>query len=311
MKKLMYIAVSIMLLAVGCKEHKKDYTAKEGKDIKAFPGAYEVDSVMDIQAYFDSIHLECGADVWTHNPEIGESLEVWDAVRELHRYVNHQRKYYPVEDVNKAIQHMAFEQGYIFNHSGEAPDSVNAGEVFLFRFIEQAATHSPQLDFITDFHAEGGEAGILYYPEWSTINPLYSFLVYKTKHGYKVLTIGKKGDAKVNRIFHLVDRHGRVYYLCSNNDDTIYFRQYLYGWDGETMTLLCEKDGIDWGRYDDGYKIVFNPKALEWNYCLPKGGVYQKVEGTSTHILTLDWKNSMFGVIMDYDELSEQERHKR
>ena len=266
------------------------------KDLKTYPGFYEVDSVRNIIAYFDSLYYECGADIWTHNPEIGESIDVWNAIRELHRYVNSERNYYPVEEVNKALRQMAFEQGYRYSHSGEDPDSVNAGEVFMFRFLEQAAIHCPQLDFITDFRTEDGFAGILYYPEGSRINPLYSFLVYKTKQGYKVVTVGQKGDVKINKIFRLLDRYGRIYYLCSNNDNTIYFRQYLYGWDGENMLLLCKADGVSWDRYDENYKIVFNPTQFKWDYCLPNNRIYQKVWGTVTYKLYLDWEKSVIKI---------------
>lgn len=281
----------IVLLVVSCTTDgsKEDVI---GNSIWEYPGVYEVDSVVNIQAYFDSLYHQCGADVWTHNPETGESIEVWNAVKELHRYMNGQRSFYPVQDIGRAIGHMAFEQGYCFSHSGEDSDSVNAGEAFMFRFMEQAALHSPQIEFITNFHAEGGEAGILYYPEWSTINPLYSFLVYKTCQGFKMLTIGRKGDVKINKIFRLNDRQGRIYYLCSNNDDTIYFRQFLYGWDSESMTLLCQYDGVEWDRYDEGYKIVFNPQKLRWDYCYLSHGVYRKVPDTESYELVLDWKNS-------------------
>ena len=286
MKKVL-LYVSLMLLIVSCIGWEKE-AHQTMKNVRAYPGSYEADSVVNIQGYFDSLYHECGADIWTHNPETGESVEVWNAVKGLHKYVNHDRKYYPVKEVNTALRHMAFEQGYCYSHSGEDSDSVNAGEVFLFRFIEQAALHSPQLDFVTDFHAEDGKVGILYYAEWSGINPLYSFLIYESEQGYKVLTVGGKGDAKINKIFRLLDRRGRIYYLCSNNDDTIYFRQYLYGWNGKTMSLLCKADSIGWDRYDEGYKIVINPDQLNWNYCLPRNGVYQKVEGTHTYRLTLD-----------------------
>lgn len=290
MERIIVLLLGTLFLLWGCSE--KTEHSKTEKDVWSYPGVYEVDSVTDIQAYFDSLYHECGADIWTHNPEDGESIEVWNGVKELHRYVNQERIYYPVEEVKEALRRMAFEQGYIFSHCVDDPDSVNAGEVFMFRFLEQAAIHCPQLDFITDFHAEDGEAGILYYPEWCSFDPLYSFLVYKTKQGYKVLTVGQKGDVKINKIFRLVDKDGRIYYLCSNNDEKIYFRQYLYGWDGETMTLLCNDDSVFWERDDDGYKIVFNPDKLTWNYYLPKNGVYQKVEGTKTYALELDWEKS-------------------
>lgn len=278
------------MIFIGCEGRKSAIAVKE-KEIRSYPGVYEVDSVTNIQTYFDSLYHQCGADIWTHNPEDGESVAVWNAVRGLHRYVNQERKYYPAEEVKDALKSMAFEQGYIYSHSGS--DSVNAGEVFMFRFLEQAAIHSPQLDFITDFHAEDGEAGILYYPEWCSFNPLYSFLVFKTKQGYKVVTVGQKGDAKINRIFKLQDNSGHIYYLCSNNDDIIYFRQYLYGWDGETMTLLCNGESVNWDREDNEYKIIFNPDKLTWDYCLQINGVFQKAEGTKTYKLYLEWDKSV------------------
>lgn len=232
------LLVGAIFLLWGCSE--KTEHSKEEKDMWSYPGDYDVDPVTDIQAYFDSLYHECGADIYTHLPEDGESIEVWNGVKELHRYVNQERQDYPVEEIRKALGHMAFEQGYIYNHSGVNSDSVNAGEVFMFRFLEQAAIHSPQLDFITDLHTEDGEAGILYYPEWCNIYPLYSFLVYQTKQGFKVLTVGQKGEAKINKISRLMDKHGGFNYLCYNNNDSIYYRQYLYSWDGETMTLLCK-----------------------------------------------------------------------
>lgn len=293
-KWLFYIA--IVALGTSCTNKTENKVKIEtGKSIYAYPGDYEADSVANIQAYFDSICKNCGAEVLIHNANRDDSIEVWNAVKELDRYVNHQRKYYPVEEIRTAIQNMAFEQGYIYSHSGEESDSANCGEIFLFRLIEQAALYSPQLDFVTTFHAEGGEAGILYFPEWSGMNPLYSFLVYKTEQGYKVLTVGEKGIAKINKIFHLLDMQGRTYYLCSNYDSPIYYRQYLYGWDGKTMTFLCELDGFDeswWDEDGNMYEIVFNPRKIRWDFCSLKNGVYQKVKGTKSFVLSLDWEKS-------------------
>ena len=300
---LFYIIIAI--LGVSCTSTTENKLATT-KNIYAYPGAYEVDSVTNIQAYFDSICVDCVAAVWTHNSNQRESIEVWNAVKELDRYVNHQRKYYPAEEIKNALQYMAFEQGYLYSHNGEESDSANCGEVFLFRLIEQAALHSPQLDFVTTFHAEGGNAGVLYFPEWSGMNPLYSFLVYKTEKGYKVLTIGKKGEDKINKIYRLLDKHGRIYYLCSNNDHTVYFSQYLYGWDGKTMTFLCKPESLNkyygWEGGGEDHKIVFNPNKLTWDYCILRNGVYQKMEGTKTYGLTLDWEKSRFHEVTDLNE---------
>lgn len=297
------LGMAMAMLCASCTKPKES-TQETVQDTYAYPGDCKVEPVVNIQAYFDSICEHHGAAVWTHGSDEQQTAEVWAAVKELDRYANHQRQYYPAEEVGKALQHMAFEQGYLYSHGAEeTPRVANPGEVFLFHFIEQAAIHSPQIDFVTTFHATDGKAGILYFPEWSGINPLYSFLVYETEQGYRVLTIGEKGCTKITSIYPLTDQRGRNYYLCSNNDFIVYFDQYLYGWDGQTMTYLCEPNHLTgWDRYDDGHKIVFNPTKLTWNYCLPSNGVYQKAEDTTTLRLTLDWDKSKFEMLDDANE---------
>lgn len=295
---MMYIGV--LLLVASCTADKTSVAGP--KSIWDYPGVYAVDSVTDIQAYFDSLCHECGADVWTHTPENGDSQDVWNAVRELHRFVNHQRGAYPAEEVKTALRHMAFEQGYAYSHGADETDSVsngearraNAGEAFLFRFLEQAAAHSPRLDFVTDLQAEDGKAGILYFPEWSGLNPLYSFLVYRAGQGYKVLMVGQKGNDKINKLYSLTDNQGRVYYLCSNNDSPVYFRQYLYGFADGQMTLLSEGDDVEWGGWEDGYELVFDSARLTWNFFQSVNGARQKVEGAPTYRLRLDGDKSAF-----------------
>ena len=70
------------------------------------------------------------------------------------------------------------------------------------------------------------------------------------------------------------------------------------------MKFLCNADCIvGWDRYDDGYKIVFNPDELTWSYCFPKNNVYQKVNGTKTFGLSLDWDRSKFHELRDRTEI--------
>ena len=306
-KWLFYIV--IVALGVGCTKPTESHVVEPKKDIYTYPGEYDVDSVTNIQAYFDSICKNCGAAVWTYayEPNGNESIEVWNAVKELHRYVNHQRKYYPAEEVTKAIEHMTLAQAYIYSQGGPKPDTVNCGEAFLFRFIEQTALHSPQLDFVTTFRAEGGKAGILYLEDWSLTHPLYCFLVYETEQGYKMIRVGDGYGylANIYSIYQLFDEYGRTYYLCSFNERPIDFTQYLYGWDGNTMKFLCKAhsvEGAGWDIYINNSKIVFNPNKVRWDYCVLKNGVYQKLKGTKSYKMTLDWENSRFHEVTADDE---------
>jgi len=264
------LLLGLVVLLASCGGEKDD--KKLVKDVWTEPGVYDAEPEVDIEGYFDSLVDSCGAQVWTHCEDWGETDSVWKGVRELDRYVKHQRQYYPADEVRLALDFLAFQQGYLWSHAG-IEEKVNAGEVFLYRLLEQAAFHSPHLDYITDFHAVDGKAGILNYQEWSP-NPLYSFLIYQTEQGYKVMKIGESGDVRIDKIFPLQDQQGRTYYLCSNNNLGLFFRQYLYGWDGETMQFLCKATSSDCieeqlsfpvDYYDDKYTLIFNPRRIEWN----------------------------------------------
>lgn len=301
------IIVTLLGFLVGCRhsqEGQKEETVQEKVEEKVkekeiirplYPGEYEIDKPDDILAYFDSLYKHKIAIICTHGDDQDDSLMVWQAVRELDRYVHHKRAYYPAELLREALEKMAFEHGYIYSHGGDEMEGAIKGEVFLFRLLEQAALHCPQIDFITDFRTADNRAGILYYPEWSGINPLYSFLIYKSENGFRVQLIGEKADTKITKIFHLTDKVGRAYYLCSNDALYVEFCQYLYGWDGHSMKLLCNTGNRPSSKLkDDSAAIIFNPSKCQWDYCVKKGDIYQKVDGSTTLRLILDGKNSKF-----------------
>ena len=293
MKKLLFIALIAVLMA-GCSQEKKAEV-----DLYAYPGNSGIGPKADIQGYFDSL-ISIGAKVIVHSGDEESIAEVWEGVKQLDRYVKGERKYYPVEEVNHAIEVMAFEQGYYYGHSSEEDYEVDGSEMFLFRFIEQAVMHSPVIDYVTHFHSDGGETGMLCYKQWNT-GPLYSFFVYKTDEGLRVLSVGERGETEFNKVFKLTDKKGRTYYLCSGNMTGIYnmFCQYLYGWDGKTMQLLGHvNSNEEWGDY--GYdEVIFNPRRLCWEACVSDGNVYRKVAESPTLRLVLDWEKSRFELEVD------------
>lgn len=304
-RRFLYYAALCMVL-LGCKHEQKtirqideietvnETTKREG--IYAFPGEYEVDHPIDLEAYFDSL-CRVGAFVAVHGNEKKDSFLVWDAIRSLNLFVQKKSKVFPAVQVRRALDALRLEQAYAYNHC--CMEDSNGGEAFLFRLLEQAALHCYQIDYITDFLADDRKAGILYYEEWSLGNPLYSFLVYQSKQGFRVLTVGGKGYAKIEKIFHLTDELGREYYLCSNNNDGVYFCQYLYGWEGDHLKLLCEMDA-EFGCPDcteKGYELIFNPNQRTWSYCGKDGVLYHRVAGTPMLQLVLDGDRSQFVVL--------------
>lgn len=274
-------------------EIENDTIHREG--IYALPGDYKVDHPKNLVAYFDSLCHQ-GAYVATHSVGNEDSLDVWKAIRYLDRYAQGEGKYYPESLIRSAFLALGLEQAYCFGHGG--PDDKNGGEAFLFRLIEQAALHCNQIDYITDFHANDSKVGVLYFGAWGAGLPLYSFLVYQAKQGFRVLTIGDVGEAKVNQVFHLTDKQGRDYYLCSNNENDYYFCQYLYGWEDEDLRLIRKMD-VDFscpGSQEKGLEIVFNPNQCTWSFCNKDGDIYHRVDGTPVLRLMLDGKASKFVV---------------
>ena len=206
------------------------------------------DSPDNITEYLETLCREHGAVVALHSADREDSLRIWQTVSLLDDYTAGRRKYYPADEVRDALDALAFNLGYWYSHGGylDCEDvDTDYAEIFFFRFLEQAVRLSPQIDYVTDFHAADGTAGILNYHEWSP-NPLYSFLVYPTDKGLRVRKIGETGDTKIEKLFHLTDDAGREYYLCSNNGDLegsdnyygIAFRQFLYMRDGDKLESI-------------------------------------------------------------------------
>ena len=301
-----FVLIVMSVVLFGCKQEQKtgqQEVAEEEAEcevvnrvgIYALPGDYEVDYPKDLVAYFDSLCRE-GAYVATHTDEKEDSLAVWDAIRLLGRYAQRKGKFYPATQIRNALEILRLEQAYCFNHSGQ--EGSNGGEAFMFRLIEQAALHCNQIDYITDFRADDRKVGVLYFGEWGLGNPLYSILVYQANKGFRVKMIGDVGDAKIEKIFHITDDQGREYYLCSNNSDGVYFRQYLYSWKDNDLCLIREMD-VEFGcpeSYEKGYELVFNPTQCTWSYCKKDGDLYHPVNGTPILHLILDGYSSKFVV---------------
>lgn len=323
---LFVLTAAACILFIACQNEKiQSPKPLTEKDQFLLPGEYDMDFPTDIYAYFDTLYRECDAEITVHIDDYNDSAKIWDDIKALNDYANGHRKYYPIDEVRHTLDQLFFQVGYDYSHAVESDDiknGISALEIFVFRFLEQAVRLSPQVDFVTDFHSADGEAGIIYYHEWS-VNPLYSFLIYKTPEGLRVKTVGNIGTTQITKLFHLNDNEGRSYLLCSNNGKLEYsseyydendqsheyheewnepyaFCQYLYLFDSEgnlneVASTRIGYEGKNNPELDINYDaIVFNPQKLIWEFCIKDGDVFKKIEGTPALRLTLNGKNSSF-----------------
>lgn len=274
-----------------------DSTSSDSTTLYAYPGDYKMDYPKDVRCYFDSLYKYGGLDVCVHGDILEDSMQVWRSVDLLSNYAKGQRKFFPKDDIKKACNILAFQAGYLFSHGvldtlGK-DHTIALGEVFLFRLLEQAVRLTPQIDYLADSHSPDNQVGVICYREWSQINPLYSFLIYKTPKGNRIQMIGHKGMDRVDKLFQLKDNAGNVYYLSSCDLAPIYFSQHLYWMKNGEMKLICYNNDYQ-QKYEDGCEIIFNPRTCCWNYCKKSGAIYKKKEGTKTLKLILQGDKSKF-----------------
>ena len=319
------IITLLVLLSVGCGGRGGNSMAKSGEQAthaerptppkivsskplsRCYPGECEVDAPDTLRNYMKGLE-EQKIELFVRLNEYTPIIE--QAITELDRFSLGERKYYPVKETKEALQVLAHDQGYFWNHGWEPYDSEDLypSEAYFFRLYEQAVRLSPRIDLLAHFCSSDGRIGIINYSEWNP-DPLYSMMIYRRGESLFLRMIGKKGEVNITDTYPLTDTKGRSYYLLSNNlrtreiaeeDKLCYlpttnlFRQFLYeDVDGE-MVLRCSMEQMPFDEPADGQKIVFNQKNLCWNICERNGKYYHQIEGTPTLHLTLDGANSKF-----------------
>ncbi len=270
------------------KESEKD-VVDNSQTYKVFPGEYDIVMTDDLVNYFNELK-DLGYNVGARD---SEKPLVDKAVAELEKYAKGNRKYYPEEDVEKALDVMVNWEKKNFK-----TNSFSNSSVFLFRFMEQAARLCPNVEFLADFSHKDKKLGVINYA-LSSSDPLYSILIYKSGNGCKLKMIGIPGEVKVEKIFYF-GQDGNEYYLCSNNstkNDIGDFCQFLYAINNGEAMLLTSTMRMPYVDDLDGiknYKIVFNPSDIRWDYCTKKDKYYHKIKNTPSLQLVLSGKNSYF-----------------
>lgn len=250
----------------------------------------------DLPAYFDSL-VQSGLYIPYHT-DSSQIKKVEEGILQLQKYQSGERKFYPAEEVQTALEIMRHELGYINSHRGEELTEEDDG--FFFHFLEQAARLCPDLHLLADVTSADNKIGVINFHEWS-YNPLYSFLLNENgTGGWNVSMIGEAGNVKIEKIF-LLQHDGQTYYLLSNNETLVTFTQFICTIEEGTASLsegLQFTEAFNQWHEDipDDYTIVFNPRKICWNFCHNAGEYDQPIENTKTLYLELDKNQSRFHV---------------
>ncbi len=250
----------------------------------------------DLTVYFDS--LQQNGFYIPYHTDSTDREKVMHTVGLLQKYQTGERKYYPAEEVQTALELMRNELGYINSHRGEELTAEDNG--FFFRFLEQAARLCPDIHLLADIASTDHQVGIINFQEWS-YNPLYSFLLYKNeKGGCNIIAIDTVGSIKIDKVFTLQKDH-QTYYLLSNNFHLLEFSQFIFMIENGTASLFQGKQYMEalkeWcTNHPEDYTIIFNPQKICWNFCRKAGEYYQQIEGTKTLYLELNKGESYFHV---------------
>lgn len=250
----------------------------------------------NLTAYFDSLQQQ-GFFIPYHTDST-EQQKVIHTVALLQKYQIGERKYYPTEEVQAALELMRHELGYRQNHRGEELTTEETG--FFFRFLEQAARLCLDVHLLADVASADHKVGVINFQE-SSYNPLYSFLLYENgKGGWNTVAIDTTGYVKIEKIFTL-QKDGQTYYLLSNNFQLLGFSQFIFMIENGIASLFqgkqYEESINQWCEfYPEDATIIFNPQKICWNFCHKVGEHYQQIEGTKTLYLELAKEQSYFHV---------------
>lgn len=246
---------------------------------------------------------------------LDDTSRVFPAIRELDRYVRGERKFYPAEQVRKAIDFWGFAIDWAYNHGAFEDGDSRCLNTYL-RFLNYAASNATDINFITDQVSADHNAGVITYSRATSYN-FSIFAVYRSVYGnfgVKLLYSDISGeqidgyDAPYD-ITHVrkIGPDDAGMYLYSN-ETPYYFMHCLcwYGPDGEEHFFMPKNRNViheQWITEDirsresfDDFKVVYNPKKVCWNICTSVNKTWQPVSGSKTLYLDLDGLASSYRV---------------
>lgn len=242
-------------------EKTDEANEEEGQIIHANMSYFDFDKVDNLVSFFDSISRKHPLPIWM--PEEDDTNErVKRCIARIEAYRKGESRFYPDSLVNSCLKSIGLNTVIVNNHEPEFTDFVY-GEWFMMC----AAYYSPDITCLVEMQTPDHRAGIFNFGKEYNDNPWWAYLFLKRKKGYEVTCLGDFVAAR--RIFRLEDEQNRTYYLCSDNNSMLEFRQWLY-WakDADEIVKVAEcaeapSDDGDTEYYFDRNRKIW--KLAKWD----------------------------------------------
>lgn len=262
--------------------------SEEGERIvHAKMGYYDFDQIENLVSFFDSILVKHPMPIWL-SEEDSINQDVKRCIVRIEAYRKGKTQFFPDSLVSKCLRSISFNTAIVNNHGPECTDMVYGESLMMC-----AAFYSPDITCLVDMQTLDHCAGIFNYGTGYNDQPWWSYLFLKRKKGYEAICLGDY--VAVRSIFQLEDTQKRKYYLCSDNNTSLEFNQWLYWVKGEDdirRVTECHKAPME----GEGESYYFDKNRLIWRHAKWDEAKLQLIATSESPVMVLhlDGKNSRF-----------------
>lgn len=261
--------------------------ADDEKIVHARMMYYDFDKIENLESFFDSILAKHPIPIWLPE-EDKTTLKVKECIAKIEEYRKGKKQFFPDSLVSGCLKSIGFNTAIVNNHGPEYTDMVY-GECLMMC----AAFYAPDITCLVEMQTPDHCAGVCNYGTSYNRQPWWAYLFLKRKKGYEVICLGD--NVAVRSIFQLEDSQNRKYYLCSDNESSLEFNQWLY-WvkdEGDICRVAeCHKAPMD-GEAESYY---FDKNRLIWKYAKWDEAKHQLLATSESPAMTLclDGEKSCF-----------------
>ena len=236
----------------------------------------------NVEAFLDSISQYTGI-----STNCGEECVAFvrETAHELYRFQAGERRYYPEDEINEALNILGEELGKGYNHTDLA--DLYIGLYYWYCFASQAALLCPNVEFLCDYHSEDHQIG-LWNEKCAWYYPMMSWLLVQQDNHCTIRLIDY--HTHLDKVFQIQDDKGRDYYLITNGLGRA-FGAFLYEIRGDELVLVANYTDF---RVEYSAVIVYNPREHRWDICDSRWDhdndqeYWVKIEDTPSLYLHLD-----------------------